>query len=102
MLSLLGGVTDPNLTKNALEVVLSNPKVEALLINFIGGLNRMDEMAEGITGFLSEKGTSVPIVTRMTGTMEDVGKVILKRAGINTYDDIYDAVERIVELARRS
>ena len=96
----LGGVTSPKLMKNAMEVVLSNPKVEVLLVNFIGGLNRMDEMAEGITRFLNEKGTSVPIVVRMTGTMEDVGREILRRAGISAYDNIYDAVEKIMELAR--
>lgn len=97
----LGGVTSPKLMKNAMEVVLSNPKVEVLLVNFIGGLNRMDEMAEGITRFLSEKGTSVPIVVRMTGTMEDVGRETLKRVGISAYGNIYDAVEKIIELARR-
>ncbi len=97
----LGGVTSPKLMENAMEVVLSNPKVEVLLVNFIGGLNRMDEMAEGITKFLNEKRTSVPLVVRMTGTMEDVGREMLKKAGISSYDNIYDAVEKIMELARR-
>lgn len=97
----LGGITSPTLMKNAMEVILSNPKVEVLLVNFIGGLNRMDEMAEGITGFLNEKGTSVPIVVRMTGTMEDVGRKTLKRGGISAYGNIYDAVEKTMELARR-
>jgi len=97
----LGGVTSPKLMENAMEVVLSNPKVEVLLVNFIGGLNRMDEMAEGITKFLNEKRTSVPLVVRMTGTMEDVGREMLKKVGISSYDNIYDAVEKIMELARR-
>jgi succinyl-CoA synthetase beta subunit len=97
----LGGITSPTLMKNAMDVVLSNPKVEVLLINLIGGLNRMDEMAEGIISFLNEKGTSVPIVVRMTGTMEDLGKDMLRKAGISTYDNIYDAAEKVVELAGR-
>jgi len=97
----LGGVTSPTLMKNAMDIVLSNPKVEVLLVNFIGGLNRMDEMAEGITRFLHEKGTFVPIVVRLTGTMEDAGREMLKRVGISSYDNIYDAVEKIMELARR-
>jgi succinyl-CoA synthetase beta subunit len=97
----LGGITNPALMKNAMDVVLSNPKVEVLLINLIGGLNRMDEMAEGIVSFLDEKGTSVPIVVRMTGTMEDLGKDMLRKAGISTYDNIYDAAEKIMELAGR-
>jgi len=97
----LGGVTSPELMKKAMEIVLSNPKVEVLLVNFIGGLNRMDKMAEGITRFLDEKGTSIPMVVRMTGTMEDVGREMLKRTGISAYDNIYDAVEKIIELARR-
>lgn len=96
----LGGVTSPELMKNAMEVVLSNPKVEVLLINFIGGLNRMDEMAEGITRFLDEKGISVPMVVRMTGTLENVGRGVLRKAGISTYDNIYDSVKKIMELSR--
>jgi succinyl-CoA synthetase beta subunit len=61
----------------------------------------MDEMAEGIIRFLNEKKTSVPIVVRMTGTMEDLGKDMLREAGISTYDNIYDAAEKIMELAKR-
>jgi succinyl-CoA synthetase beta subunit len=97
----LGGTTSPTLIKNAMDVVLSNSKVKVLLINLIGGLNRMDEMADGIISYLNEKKTSIPIVVRMSGTMEDLGKDILRRAGISTYDNIYDAAEKIMELARR-
>lgn len=96
----LGGITSPDLMKSAIGVVLLNPKVKVLLINLIGGLNRMDEMAEGIINLLKEKRVSVPIVVRMSGTMGDVGREMLKRVGIIAYDNIYDAVEKAMELAR--
>ncbi len=67
----------------------------------------MDEMAEGITAYLTEKKASkefeIPdIVVRMSGTLEEKGRKILSAAGVDSYDNIHEAIERAVDLARRN
>lgn len=96
----LGGLASPDLMRQAIEAVLANPRVKALLISLIGGLTRMDEMADGIVRYLEQHGTSVPIVVRMYGTQEEVGKATLRAAGLSTFDHLPDAVQRAVALAK--
>jgi succinyl-CoA synthetase beta subunit len=96
----LGGKATPALIEEAMRIVLSNEKVRALLINLIGGLNRMDEMAEGIVAYVSEnRPVEAEVVVRMSGTMEREGREILRTQGITAYDNIYEAIERAVELS---
>ena len=101
----LGGRANPVLIEEAMNIVLSNENVRVLLINLIGGLNRMDEMAEGITSYLKKKKASkdveIPdIVVRMSGTLEEEGRKILSDAGLDSYDNIYEAIKRAVKLVR--
>jgi succinyl-CoA synthetase beta subunit len=96
----MGGHADATVMCQAMEVVLANPRVKALLISLIGGLTRMDEMADGIVRHLEQYGTAVPLVVRMCGTQEEVGKATLRRVGIEPYDDLGAAVQRAVDLAR--
>lgn len=96
----MGGLASPEVMCQSIEVVLANPNVKALLITLIGGLTRMDEMAEGIVKYARCHEASVPIVIRMAGTQEDVGKATLEQAGFGTFDDLPAAVESIVDLAR--
>jgi len=104
----LGGKATPDLIEKALKIIASNEKVAVILINLIGGLNRMDEMAQGITSFVAKrKGTSEgetkpAIIVRMSGTLEDEGREILGNSGVLAYDNIYDAIERAVDLEGES
>jgi succinyl-CoA synthetase beta subunit len=101
----LGGKATPDLIEKALEIIASNSEVTVILINLIGGLNRMDEMAQGIATFVAKRrerleGEMKPaIVVRMSGTLEDEGREILGNSGVTAFDNIYDAIERAVELA---
>ena len=97
----LGGKATPALIEEAMNIVLSNGEIEVLLINLIGGLNRMDEMAEGITAHVSKKTSDAgaAIVVRMSGTLEEEGRTILNAAGVASYDNIYEAIEKAIELA---
>jgi len=101
----LGGRATPKLIEEAMKIVLSNEEVNVLLINLIGGLNRMDEMAQGITSYIANKGKEVrneqEIVVRMSGTLEEEGRRILAGSGVSSFDNIYDAIERVVEASRR-
>jgi len=102
----LGGRITPKLIEEAMRIVLSNENIRVLLVNLFGGLNRMDEMAKGITSFLTEQNRRVvadrsEIVVRMSGTLEEEGRAILRGAGVESFDNIYDAIEKAAELAGR-
>ncbi|MBS3813088.1 acetate--CoA ligase family protein [Candidatus Bipolaricaulota bacterium] len=96
----MGGEADARTVARSMEVVLANPDVSVLLITLIGGLTRMDHMAEGIANYLEENEVGPPLVIRMCGTKEVEGKRILEGLGIDTYDDHSEAVGRAVELSR--
>lgn len=96
----LGSITNPEVMYNAMAAVLKNPEVKSLLIVLIGGFNRMDDMAEGILGYREDNNLKIPLVVRMCGTMEEVGKEMMDQAGIPTYDDLLGAVREVVALAK--
>ena len=96
----LGGKATPALIEEAMNIILSNREIEVLLINLIGGLNRMDEMAEGITAYVSKTADGgAAIVVRMSGTLEEEGRKILNSAGVTFYDNIYEAIEKAAKVA---
>lgn len=98
----LGGRAGPESMQRALEIILANPRVKVILIGLIGGLTRMDEMADGILHYLEHHGKSMPLIVRMCGTQEDVGKAKLRTVGIETFEDLETAVRTAVKLARES
>jgi len=85
-----------------MEIVLADDRVKVLMISLIGGLTRMDEMAEGIVKYLKENDGTVPIVVRMCGTKSEVGIPMLRDAGVDTYEDIAKAVQATVKLVKGS
>lgn len=96
----MGGMANAKLMNSSIEVVLANENVKVLLITLIGGLTRMDEIAEGISQYIHTHDKTIPIVVRMCGTQEDVGKAILKEIGIEPFDDMAKAVQAAVAIAR--
>jgi succinyl-CoA synthetase beta subunit len=96
----LGGEATAELIEKALCMMVNAGSVRIILVNLIGGLNRMDEMAVGIVNYVTKHGTEVPIVVRMTGTQEDEGRRLLVKNGIQYFDDLYDAIQRAVSPIR--
>ncbi len=97
----LGGLANPQRMHQAIEVVLANPNVRALLVTLIGGLTRMDEMAEGIVSYRrANRAASIPLVVRMCGTQEVAGRALLAQIGIEAFDDLGQAIACVVEAAR--
>ena len=96
----MGGMANARITNEFIEVVLANEKAKVLLITLIGGLTRMDEIAEGIAQYIRLHGKTIPIVVRMCGTQEEAGKAILKEIGIEPFDDMAKAVQAAVTIAR--
>lgn len=92
----MGGMANAEIMHATLEVVLSNTQLRVLLISLIGGLTRMDELAEGIVRYFDQNDRTVPIVVRMCGTMAEVGLPRLRKAGVDTHEDLDAAVQAAV------
>lgn len=87
--------------KPALELVLSNPRVKALLVNFCGAFARTDVMAEGVVTAWQELKPDIPIVFTIHGTGEEEATALVKeRLGIEPYDLMDDAVKAAVAAAK--
>jgi succinyl-CoA synthetase beta subunit len=93
------GAASAERMQDAMEIVLLTPDIEVLYITLIGGMTRMDEMAEGIIGYLSMHSINVPLVIRMCGTKEEVGKAMLSKINVPTFDDIIESAKHAVALA---
>jgi len=76
-----GGATDEKVA-SAVGIILSDPKVNRVLVNIFGGILRCDIAARGIVLAYREKGSSLPLVVRMLGTNVDEGKAILMESGL--------------------
>jgi len=92
-----GGATAEKVTE-AFKLMLANPKVKGILVNIFGGIMRCDTIAEGIVSAARETHLSVPLVVRMKGTNEDIGKKILKDSGlpIISANNMAEAAEKAV------
>ena len=92
-----GGATAEKVTA-AFKIMLSNPKVKAILVNIFGGIMKCDTIAAGVVAAAREVKLSVPLVVRMRGTNEDLGKQILKDSGlpIISVDNMAQAGEKVV------
>ena len=78
--------------------MLKNPKVKGILVNIFGGIMKCDTIAQGVVAAAKETKLSVPLVVRMKGTNEDLGKQILRDSGlpIISADTMADAATKIV------
>lgn len=85
----------------ALELVLSNPNVKSLLVNFCGAFARTDVMAEGVVKAIEELRPTLPISFTIHGTGEDEAIALVReRLGMQPHDLMDDAVKEAVEAAR--
>jgi succinyl-CoA synthetase beta subunit len=96
----VGGGAPSEKTALALKIVLSDPKVQALFINILGGITRCDEVAKGILEAKEKVGVTKPMVIRLVGTNEEEGKRILTQAGIHVLDSMEEAAKRVVEISK--
>ena len=92
-----GGASTEKVTE-AFKIMLRNPKVQGILVNIFGGIMQCDTIANGVVAAARETKLSVPLVVRMKGTNEDLGRKILKDSGlpIISADDMADAARKIV------
>jgi succinyl-CoA synthetase beta subunit len=96
----IGGGARAEVVRNALDMVLSDPKVRGVFVNIFGGITRGDEVARGIIAARDELHITKPLVVRMTGTREEEGRRLLQEAGIHPGVSAVDAARLIVDLTR--
>jgi len=95
----IGGGAKADQVATGLRLILSDPNVEAVLINIFGGITRGDEVAKGILQALEEVETSVPMVIRLAGTNAKEGRAILADASMETAETLSDAARKAVAAA---
>ena len=95
-----GGATSERVTA-AFQLILSNPKVRAVLVNIFGGIVRCDLIADGVINAVKNVGVKVPVVVRLEGTNADKARQMLAKSGltITPAADLTDAARKVVALA---
>ena len=98
-----GGGSKADAITSAVEVILSDPKVKAVLFNIFGGITRCDEVAKGLIEAFDQIKPTVPFVVRLDGTNDEEGRALLAEANlpnVHTESTMDDAAATVVELAR--
>ena len=96
-----GGATAEKVTE-AFKIMLKNPKVEGILVNIFGGIMKCDTIANGVVTACKAVNLQVPLVVRMKGTNEELGKKILAESGlpIIAADTMAEAATKIVDAVK--
>ena len=98
-----GGGSKADAITSAVEVILSDDKVRAVLFNIFGGITRCDEVAKGLIEAFEQIKPEVPFVVRLDGTNDKEGRALLAEAdlpNVHTEATMLGAAEKVVELAR--
>jgi succinyl-CoA synthetase beta subunit len=94
----VGGGATPEKVTEAFKIMLKNPNVKAIMVNIFGGIMRCDTIATGVVTACKAVNLSVPLVVRMKGTNEDLGKKMLAESGlpIISADTMAEAAQKVV------
>jgi succinyl-CoA synthetase beta subunit len=98
-----GGGSDAAKVKQAVELILSNPAVKAVLFNIFGGITRCDEVAKGLIAAFADIKPTVPFVVRLDGTNDKEGRALLSEAAlpnVHPAATMNEAAEKVVALAK--
>ena len=97
-----GGATAEKVTE-AFKIMLRSPGLKAILVNIFGGIMKCDTIAHGVIAASKAVSLKVPLVVRMKGTNEELGRQILAESGlpIISADNMADAAEKVVAAAKR-
>jgi succinyl-CoA synthetase beta subunit len=94
----VGGGTTKERVAEAFKLILSDPNVQAILVNIFGGIVRCDLIAEGIISAVKEVGIKIPVVVRLEGTNVEQGRALLMQSGlaITAAESLTDAARKVV------
>jgi succinyl-CoA synthetase beta subunit len=98
-----GGGSDAAKIKQAVELILANDSVKAVLFNIFGGITRCDEVAKGLIAAFADINPTVPFVVRLDGTNDVAGRELLQEAAlpnVHAARTMNEAAEKVVALAK--
>ena len=100
----VGGGATPEKVTEAFKIMLKNPKVEAIMVNIFGGIMKCDTIATGVITACKAVNLQVPLVVRMKGTNEDLGKKMLAESGlpIISADTMAEAAQKVVLAVKKA
>lgn len=95
----VGGGASKEKVSAAFKIILSDKNVKGILINIFGGIMRCDVLAQGVVDAAKEVNLSVPLVARLSGTNEELGKKILKQSNLKiiSANNLKEAAKKIIE-----
>jgi succinyl-CoA synthetase beta subunit len=96
----IGGGADAEKVATALEIILGDPNVKAVLVNIFGGITRCDEVAKGLLKAIEEVKPEVPFVIRLVGTNEEEGRALMAEANFPTARTLAEAAQMAVAAAK--
>ncbi|CAN7203286.1 ADP-forming succinate--CoA ligase subunit beta [Pseudorhodoferax sp. LjRoot39] len=99
----VGGGATPEKVTEAFKIMLKNKNVQAILVNIFGGIMKCDTIATGVIAACKAVNLSVPLVVRMKGTNEELGKKMLAESGlpIIAADTMADAAQKVVASVKK-
>jgi succinyl-CoA synthetase beta subunit len=95
----LGGGASAEKIETGVSFVMADSRVKAIFVNILGGITRCDDIAKGLVLARNRLGSEKPIVVRLIGTNEEMGRQILEQNGIPTLDTMEEAAEKAVSIA---
>lgn len=98
----IGGSSNPEKVVTALKIIGADSNVRSVLFNIFGGITRCDDVANGIVAATSQMSFEIPLVIRLTGTNEKLAVQILEEAGFSALNDMDEAVEKAVQIAKEA
>ena len=97
----IGGSSNPQKVVDAMNILLSDKNVTAVMINIFGGITRCDDVARGLVTALTEIKTEIPVVIRLSGTNAKEGLEIIKDYGLPTVSTMSEAAQKAIELSKK-
>lgn len=92
----IGGGARADRVYEAIKTLLSISSVKKIFMNIFGGITRCDEVAKGIVEAYKNLDLKIPLIVRLTGTLEEEGRKILEKVGIKAYVNMLDAAKEAV------
>ncbi|MFZ5430911.1 MAG: ADP-forming succinate--CoA ligase subunit beta [Bacteroidota bacterium] len=97
----IGGSSNPQKVVDAMNILLGDKNVKAVMINIFGGITRCDDVARGLISALEQIKTKIPIVVRLSGTNAKEGLELLKATGLPTVSTMSEAALKAIELSKK-
>ncbi len=97
----IGGSSNPEKVVEAMNILLGDKNVTAVMINIFGGITRCDDVARGLVVALDQIKTEIPIVIRLSGTNAKEGLEIVKTTGLPTVETMSEAAKKAIELSKK-